>query len=97
MNWKIENVSWIDEDTAESYLEITNTLTAPILETDKITFHVEFTSSQQADLFKSSTVSMLRDAFECTLTKDVTTDYWTTTVKDYYVENVTSADPANAG
>ncbi len=46
LNWKIENVSWIDEDTAESYLEITNTLTGPILATDKITFHVEFTSSQ---------------------------------------------------
>ncbi len=40
---------------------------------------------------------MLRDAFECSVEKDVTTEYWKTTVKDYYVENVTSPDPANAG
>ncbi len=39
---------------------------------------------------------MLRDVFECSLEKDVTTEYWKTTVKDYYVENITVPDPANA-
>ncbi len=82
LSWSISNLSWIDEDTAETYLEITNTLTAPILATDKITFHVEFTSSQQATLFPSSTVSMKRDVFECSLEKDVTDNIWKTTVKD---------------
>ena len=82
LTWKISNLSWIDEDTNDTYLEITNTLTAPILATDKIVFHVEFTSSQQATLFPSSTVSMKRDVFECSLEKDVSTDFWKTTVKD---------------
>ena len=44
--WEISNLSWIDEDTADTYLEITNTLTMPILATDKVTFHVEFISNR---------------------------------------------------
>ncbi len=40
---------------------------------------------------------MLRDSFDCIVEKDVTTEYWKTTVKDYYVENVTTIpDPVGA-
>jgi|Transcript_37558 hypothetical protein len=64
-------------------MEITTTLTAPILATDEVTFHVEFTSSKQSTLVAGS--KLTRDGFECKLKKDVSTDYWTTTAKDLYV------------
>lgn len=83
LKWEISNLSWIDEDSGLTYLEITSTLTAPILATDKITFHVEFTSSKHATLMTGS--QLLRDGFECTLTKSITTNYWETAVKDLYV------------
>ena len=46
LKWEIQNQSYIDEDTDYSFIEITNTLTMPVLSTDTITFHVEFTSSK---------------------------------------------------
>jgi len=58
IKWEIKNLSYVDEDTGFSYIEITNTLTAPILSTDDITFHVEFTESTFSG-------GLIRDAFEC--------------------------------
>ena len=46
LKWEVENLTWRDEDTAEDFMEITTTLTAPILSSDTITFHLEFTSSK---------------------------------------------------
>ena len=83
MKWEIENLTWLDEDSGVSYMEITTTLTAPILATDVVTFHVEFTSDKQATLVPGS--ALVRDGFECQLKKDVSTSFWVTTVKDMYV------------
>lgn len=46
LKWEISNLTWMDEDTGLSFMEITSTLTAPILSTDQIKFHVEFESSK---------------------------------------------------
>jgi len=65
LQWDIVNVSYIDEDTGFEYLEITNSLTMPILSTDNITFHVEY--------FEGTTVptsGLLRDGFECIVSKE---------------------------
>ena len=64
ITWKIKNQSWIDEDTGKSYVELTNTFTAPINADDEITFHVEFTTSQTDDAG-----ALLRDGFECSMSK----------------------------
>ena len=69
-------------------MEITTTLTAPILATDTVTFHVEFESDKQKTILKSS--NLVRDGFECQLKKDVSTDYWITTAKDMYVRKQAS-------
>ena len=44
--WEIENLTWLDEDSGLSYMELTTTLTAPILATDTVTFHIEFKSDK---------------------------------------------------
>lgn len=44
--WEIENLTWLDEDSGLSFMELTTTLTAPILATDTVTFHVEFKSDK---------------------------------------------------
>lgn len=44
--WEVSNLSWVDEDSGDQYIEITNTLTAPILATDVIIFHMEFKSNK---------------------------------------------------
>lgn len=62
----------------------------PIIDTDFITFHVEFVN-QAADV-ALPTDKLIRDGFECTLEKQLTTDYWDTTTKDIYVR--TDADTA---
>ena len=92
--WEVSNLSWIDEDTGDQYIEITNTLTAPILKTDVIMFHMEFTSSQQATL--SPTSQLVRDVATCQLTKDVTTDFWTTVVNDQHIRQITRPTAADA-
>jgi len=68
-------------------MEITNELTMPITSTDRITFHVEFYKGDTAP-----TSGLFRDGFECTLEKQLTTDYWDTTTKDIYVR--TTVDTA---
>ena len=45
ITWTLQNQSWFDEDTGYEYIEMTNTLTMPILSSDVITFHVEFTTT----------------------------------------------------
>ena len=75
--WTIRNRSYKDQDTAKMYLEITNTLEAPILSTDQITFHVEFKKSTAV-----AGSTLWRDGFECTVKKQVTTGYWDTTFVD---------------
>ena len=82
LKWVISNQSWIDEDTGYEYLELINTLSMPIISTDFITFHVEFTNSEAG---ANPTDKLFRDGFECTLEKQLTTDYWDTTTKDIYV------------
>ena len=52
----------------------------PVLSSDVITFHVEFESSN-----KPAGSALFRDAMECKVTKQTTTNYWDTTVKDMYV------------
>ena len=54
LKWEIANLTWKDEDTGTQYLEITTTLTAPILEEDVIRFHVEYISSRQSSLVSNS-------------------------------------------
>ena len=44
--WEIENLTWLDEDSGLSFMELTTTLTAPILATDTVTFHIEFKSDK---------------------------------------------------
>lgn len=83
VKWDIENLTYKDEDTGTEYMEITTTLTAPILDTDTVLFHVEYTSDRQTEIVSNSALN--RDGFECKLVKDVSTDYWKTTVKDVYV------------
>ena len=78
--WTIVNRSYIDEDTGYEYLELINELTAPILPDDYITFHIEFYEGDSAP-----GDNLFRDGFECSLTKQLTTDYWDTTTKDIYV------------
>lgn len=52
----------------------------PILDTDIITFHVEYNS----DRYTGSTLA--RDGFDCKLTKDSSTSYWITDDPvDYHV------------
>ena len=77
--WTILNRSYIDEDTGNEYIELINELTAPILADDYITFHIEFYQGTKP------TSNLFRDGFECSLTKQLTTDYWDTTTKDIYV------------
>ena len=96
LEWTVSNLTWKDEDTAIEYMEITTELTADILSTDTVVFHVEFTSDKQSTLVANS--QLIRDGFECSLTKDVSTDYWQTTVKDVYVrtEGTTTDDFSNS-
>ena len=80
--WTLQNRSYIDEDTGYEYVEFTHELTAPtILETDVITFHLEFTTDD------TTRVNLFRDGMECTLAKEATSSYWATTVKDLYVRD----------
>ena len=58
-----------------------------ILSSDEITFHIEFTSDN-----KPAGSQLYRDAMECSLKKQTTTNYWDTTVKDLYVR--TTVDTA---
>ena len=53
----------------------------PVLASDVITFHVEFESTSNP---RGST-TFYRDAMECKVTKQTTTNYWDTTVSDMYV------------
>ena len=84
LKWTILNWSYYDEDTGKEYLEIHNELTMPIIETDVITFHVEFYKAD-TDTPAPPSSGLLRDGFECSLTKQLTTKYWDTTTKDLYV------------
>ena len=70
-----------------NYVEIINEVEMPIISTDTITFHVEFyTGGTQP------TEGLVRDGFEGTLTKQLTTSYWDTTTKDIYVRSSESSD-----
>ena len=50
----------------------------PILATDKITFHVEFNNALDPD------TGLLRDAFECSMEKQLTSSYWDVKATDKY-------------
>ena len=63
----------------------------PILAADEITFHLEFTSGD-----KPGTSQLHRDAMECSLKKQTTTNYWDTTVKDLYVRGDVEATAVSA-
>ena len=81
MSWTIKTQSYYDEDLGESYVDFINELTMPILDTDVITFHIEFSSNKNP-----GTSSLLRDGFDCVLTKDSSSKYWITSDPvDYYV------------
>ena len=90
IKWEIQNQSWIDEDTGISYIEITNTLTANILATDIITFHVEFNT----DEVSLNSKGLVRDAFECKVAKQSTSSYWDVTPTDMYVRG--TVEPVTA-
>lgn len=78
---------YVDEDTGYEYLEIINELEMPIISTDFITFHVEFYSGET-----EPTTGLFRDGFECTLDKQLTSDFWDTTTKDIYVRTTVNTD-----
>lgn len=84
--WTIVNRSYVDEDTGYEYLEMINKLKMPIISTDYITFHIEFYSAE-ANSGNAPTSGLFRDGFECSLTKQLTTQYWDTTTKDIYVRD----------
>ena len=65
LKWEIHNQSFIDEDTGYQYIEFTNTLRMPVLASDEITFHVEFTSADKP----AGSTSFYRDGMECKVTK----------------------------
>ena len=88
--WTILNRSYIDEDTGNEYLELINELTADILPTDYITFHIEFYDDSNSGT--APTENLFRDGFECSLTKQLTTVYWDTTTKDIYVRGTVTTD-----
>ena len=89
--WTIQNISYIDEDTGYQYVEIINEVEMPITAADYITFHVEFYTGASAP-----TSGLFRDGFECSLTKQLTTEFWDTTTKDIYVRGAdASAAPAD--
>ena len=90
IKWEIQNQSWIDEDTGISYIEITNTLTANILATDIITFHVQFST----DEVSLNSKGLVRDAFECKVAKQSTSSYWDVTPTDMYVRG--TVEPVTA-
>lgn len=75
------NRSYIDEDTGYQFLQVTNTLTMPILSTDEITFHVEFYEGSGS----APTTGLLRDGFECVINKEGTSSYWEVEPEDLYV------------
>ena len=65
-------------------MELTHILEAPILETDEITFHLQFKTTTNAN-----GSGLFRDAYSCKVKKATTTDYWDTTVEDFYVRATT--------
>ena len=89
--WTIINRSYIDEDTGYEYIELINELTAPILPDDYITFHIEFYDGSGS----KPTENLFRDGFECSLTKQLTTDFWDTTTKDIYVRTTETTAPVD--
>ena len=87
VKWTIKTQSYFDEDLGEQYVDFINELTMPILATDIITFHVEFSSDRNAD------GTFFRDGFDCKLSKDSSSKYWITDDPvDYHV--ITSASNA---
>lgn len=67
----------------------------PVVPSDTITFHIEFYEGDTAP-----TTGLFRDGFECSLSKQLTTDFWDTTTKDIYVRGTdvataTAADDFN--
>ena len=61
-----------------------------IIAADYITFHVEFYTGS------APTSGLWRDGFECSLTKQLTTEFWDTTTKDIYVRGDTAASATPA-
>lgn len=72
-----------------------NELTAPILADDFITFHIEFYDGGSDGLTAAPTANLFRDGFECSLTKQLTTDFWDTTTKDIYVRTSETTAPVD--
>ena len=68
-----------------------NKLEMPIVAADYITFHVEYFTGADPAVIPSD--GLFRDGFECSLTKQLTTEFWDTTFKDIYVRG-TAADAA---
>ena len=71
----------------------------PILSTDVITFHIEFITNDKtyavpAD--QATETSLIRDAFECTVQKSSTTDYWDVTTSDMYVRDDSNGTPSES-
>ena len=93
--WTIVNRSYIDEDTGYEYIELINKLTLPILADDFITFHIEFYDGGSDGNASAPTSNLFRDGFECSLTKQLTTDFWDTTTKDIYVRTTETTAPVD--
>ena len=74
---------------------MTNEFEAPINASDVITFHIEFSTTVDDD--DGQTGPLYRDAFECSMQKQSTTDYWDVTTTDFYVRddgtNTYNSDP----
>lgn len=91
LKWEIMNLGYIDEDTGDTFMEITTMLTTDISQTDVVTFHIEYTSS--TDNLRSK---MCRDGFETTMSKSATTGYWDVTVTDLYARSTDGTDCSTA-
>lgn len=91
LKWEISNLGYWDQDTNDKYMELTTKLTTTIKNTDVITFHIEYTSSDDAARAK-----MCRDGFEASMSKSATTGYWDVTVTDVYARSSEGIDCSSA-
>ena len=85
--WTIKTQSFYDEDKGTYFMDFINEVKMPILSTDIITFHVEYSSSDNTD-----DLDLKRDGFDCVLSKDSASDYWVTEDPiDYHVRTTDDA------
>ena len=87
LNWEVTFGGFYNEDTAEAVFEVRNKLTMPILASDSLIFHLEFYKGQTAPVS-----GLLRDGFECEMSKQSNSNFWDTTVRDIYVRDDPTGD-----